>query len=1029
MQGHPIRVLLIDDDEGDYIVVRDLLSDISSIEFILKWVSDYRAALDAILSNEFDVCLLDYRLNEHDGLELMQEAVSRGAMTPIVFFTGHGTYDLNLEVMSKGAADWLTKGELSATLLERSIRQTMERQRKREELIKAKRVIQALSECNHAVIHIKDELELLREICHIVVGVGGYRMAWVGWAEEDRDQTVTPVARYGHEEEYLDTVKVTWKDAERGKGPTGTCIRTGVPCIIRSVDNQAEFAPWKAEASKRGYASVIGLPLLLDGRRLGALTIYSSETDAFDTEEVEFLVKLSGNLSYGIGVLGLRKAQMQAEESLKEANIGLEKRVEERTAELVKVNAELRKEVEERRQAQDELFNSRQMLRSVLDNIPQRVFWKDRNSVYVGCNKPFALDWGYEDPGELVGKTSYETASAAIADRYSAVDREVMEGGRPKINCEELQIRPDGSQAWLVTSKLPMHGKDGQVIGMLGTYADITERKLMEEKIRQTNAYLENIFENSPDAITIVDNHGRFIRWNKMAEALHGYTFEEMKGKSAFDLYVDKDNLEKMLAGLRREGSVKKWETRMKMGDGRIVPFEISVGLLKDSQNQTLGSVGVARDLSGIKEAFSALKASHERLYQEIAERKKAEEIQKRLVALLEQTPDFVAFADAVNTNILYINRAGRKMVGIGEDEDVTRIKITDLYSKETNRMIVDEIMPCTIRDGVWKGEYPILSRDGREIPASRVILAHKGPDGKTEVFSTIARDITEQKELIRQLEEKALKLQNANEEIKRGMVQLVQAEKMSALGQLTAGVAHELNQPLNVIKIICQSLLKDMERNQLNTGDLQPDLGDVVGQVDKMAQIIDHMRVYTRRTEGKTAEATDVNTPMEGAFRFLGQQLRNHGIEVLTEFESHLPQILVDPIRIEQVIVNLITNARDALETSGKEYKCIKARTYRVNGIVGNEAESGSNSRSSATAGPFVVMEVSDSGLGIPEHIREKIFDPFFTMKEPGKGTGLGLHVGRKIIEEHGGKIEVDSTLGEGTTFRVVLPAIDEKE
>ncbi len=170
------------------------------------------------------------------------------------------------------------------------------------------------------------------------------------------------------------------------------------------------------------------------------------------------------------------------------------------------------RDITERRRAQEELFNSRQMLRSVLDNIPQRVFWKDRNSVCLGCNKAFALDCGYEDPSELVGKTSYETASAATADRYHADDREVMESGKPKINYEEPQIRRDGAQGWLITSKAPMYDRDGQVIGVLGTYGDITERKLMEEEIRQTNAYLENIFDNSPDAIRIVDNHGRFIR-------------------------------------------------------------------------------------------------------------------------------------------------------------------------------------------------------------------------------------------------------------------------------------------------------------------------------------------------------------------------------------------------------------------------------------------------------------------------------------------------------------------------------------
>ena len=275
-------------------------------------------------------------------------------------------------------------------------------------------------------------------------------------------------------------------------------------------------------------------------------------------------------------------------------------------------------DITERRQAQDELFNSRQMLRSVLDNIQQRVFWKDRNSVYVGCDKLFVLDLGYEDPSELVGKTDYEHASAATADLYRADDREVMESGRAKINYEEPQIRPDGSRAWLITSKVPMFDQDAQVIGVLGTYSDITERKLMEQEISQTNAYLENMFENSPEAIAITDNNGRFIRWNKMAEDLYGYTFEEMKGKSAFDLYADKDELEKVLMSLGREGSVKKWEMRMERKDGSIVPFEISIGLLKDSQNKTLGIISVARDLSGIKETLAALRASNDQLNQEI---------------------------------------------------------------------------------------------------------------------------------------------------------------------------------------------------------------------------------------------------------------------------------------------------------------------------------------------------------------------------------------------------------------------------
>ncbi|MDB6066046.1 MAG: multi-sensor hybrid histidine kinase [Pedosphaera sp.] len=145
------------------------------------------------------------------------------------------------------------------------------------------------------------------------------------------------------------------------------------------------------------------------------------------------------------------------------------------------------------KRAQDELFNSRQMLRLVLDTIPQRVFWKDRNSVYIGCNKPLVQDGGYSDPSEIIGKTDYEMASLPTADRYRADDRQVMETGVPKFNYEEPQIKPDGTQAWLTTSKMPLRDQNGDVIGVLGTYEDITARKQAEEVLKRDRSHLENL--------------------------------------------------------------------------------------------------------------------------------------------------------------------------------------------------------------------------------------------------------------------------------------------------------------------------------------------------------------------------------------------------------------------------------------------------------------------------------------------------------------------------------------------------------
>ncbi len=195
---------------------------------------------------------------------------------------------------------------------------------------------------------------------------------------------------------------------------------------------------------------------------------------------------------------------------------------------------------------------------------------------------------------------------------------------------------------------------------------------LIAEELKKTNAYLENIFENSPDAIGIVDSRGRFIKWNKMAAELYGYTFEQLLGKSTFDLYPNKSDLDKMLTHLRQEGSVKKWEIEMQRKDGTIVPFEISITLLKDDQNRTAGSVCVARDLSAIRKVLAELRNSNEELSREIAERRKAEEEVRRLSRqnqlILDSVGEGIVGLDVFG-RVTFINPAGAETLGYGMEE------------------------------------------------------------------------------------------------------------------------------------------------------------------------------------------------------------------------------------------------------------------------------------------------------------------------------------------------------------------------
>jgi PAS domain S-box-containing protein len=185
-----------------------------------------------------------------------------------------------------------------------------------KELRKVNRALKALSECNQSLIRAAGEPELLRDICRIIVKTAGYRLAWVGYAEHDEKKTVRPVTHQGYEEGYLEALDITWADGERGRGPTGTAIRTGRPVLTRNILSEPDYYPWRAEALKRGYASSIALPLNVDGRSFGALNIYAAEPDAFRTEEMDLLTELADDLAYGVTALRTRLKAKEAERTI-----------------------------------------------------------------------------------------------------------------------------------------------------------------------------------------------------------------------------------------------------------------------------------------------------------------------------------------------------------------------------------------------------------------------------------------------------------------------------------------------------------------------------------------------------------------------------------------------------------------------------------------------------------------------------------------------------------------------------------------
>jgi len=238
---------------------------------------------------------------------------------------------------------------------------------------------------------------------------------------------------------------------------------------------------------------------------------------------------------------------------------------------------------------------------------------------------------------------------------------------------------------------------------------------------------------------------------------------------------------------------------------------------------------------------------------------------------------------------------------------------------------------------------------------------------------------------------------------------QLIQAGKMTTLGVMAAGMAHEINQPLNVIQVCADFFLKMLKRGaKIEDEDMRTMANDIVANVERATGVIKHVRDFARQSE-PVRTRVNVNDPIRDVFKVLGHQLKVHDIEVVLDLDPDLPGILAEHNRLEQVFINLVSNAIDAMDQKTNETglentsKQLSIRSFEKNGQV--------------------AVYVTDTGTGMSEEVKNKIFEPFFTTKKVGKGTGLGVSISYGIVKDYGGSIDIDSELGIGTTFKLTFP------
>jgi len=487
--------------------------------------------------------------------------------------------------------------------------------------------------------------------------------------------------------------------------------------------------------------------------------------------------------------------------------------------------------------------------------------------------------------------------------------------------------------------------------------------KKQQELNRQRDEY-QNLFEQVPCLITVQDRTYRLLRYNQeFAER-----FDPEPGDFCYHAYKG-----------RREKCVNCPVERTFL-DGRSHYGE-ETGVNKDgSPAHWLFKTSPIRNADG--EIVAAMEISLD-----ITQRKflevELEKSEKKYYGIFDNIPNPVFVLDADSFLVLDCNASVTAVYGYAKKE-MTGRTFLDLFKADERDYFAFKLTTSSIINQVKH-----IRQDGRELYVNIRISPTEFPGQKALLVTT--SDITKRLEAEQQL---------------------IQGSKMATLGEMATGVAHELNQPLSVIKTASSFCMKKINRNEpINEKILFSMLEKVDSNVDRASKIIHHIRTFARKTELKLSPV-QLNEVLANAFEIFSQQLKVRGIEVIWELDPALPKIKGDAGRLEQVFINLILNARDAIEEKW----------------VGQDTVPGNKRitlRTCLADDRHVVAEVLDTGPGIPSSRINKIFEPFYTTKEVGKGTGLGLSISYGIVKDCNGDIRAESMPGGGACFRLVFPAL----
>lgn len=684
------------------------------------------------------------------------------------------------------------------------------------------------------------------------------------------------------------------------------------------------------------------------------------------------------------------------------------------------------------KQAMEALAQEQNLLQALMDNIPDHIYFKDIESRFIRINRA-QMEWfGLSDAAQALGKNDFDFFAEEHAHQAFNDERKIISTGEPLIGIEEKESWPNGQDTWVSTTKMPLRNQQGKIIGTFGISRDITDHKRAEAALKASEEKYRSIFENIRDVYFETTIDGVVLEISPSMEEFSHYTREELIGSSLIKLYSPPEQRVELVKLLLQKENLPDYEVTLVDKNGRLLFASLNVKLVRDGDGNPLKIIGSLRDITERKRSALLLETLNTAaLAMEHA--LTPEEIFNAVAIHLEKlgflTALFLLDETQKNQNLKFISKNEQLLEDISnllgfspfnfsipiEKIDFIRKIIYDRQTQFINSPA--ELIQLILPQNQFESAMRLLKKYNLTKFIGAPLIIDNQVIGMLSVFSDDLREnelssIMAFTNQVAAAWRKSRLMQDlvANmKQLKETQAQLLHSQKMEAIGRLAGGVAHDFNNLLTAITGYTELLIDSIPFE----APMQGDLKEIKKAADRAASLTRQLLAFSRRQPLQTT-ITDLNNLVTNMQKLL-KRLLGEDIELIPMLEPSLARVKIDQGQIEQVLMNLAVNARDAMPEGGM--LTIKTENITLDESLPESIKYGH-------IGKFVRLSISDTGIGIEKAMLEKIFDPFFSTKGPGEGTGLGLAVVYGIIQQHKGWINVVSEPNQGALFEIYLPA-----